>query len=39
MVWRNGRSTIVLSDPLPDFSHLSVNFTLDSLANRLPKAG
>jgi len=38
MTWRNGRSTIVLSDPLPDFSHLGVNFTLDALSNRLPKA-
>jgi hypothetical protein len=39
MTWRNSRSTIVLSDPLPDFSHLGVRFTLDLLANRLAKAG
>ena len=39
MTWRNGRSTIVLSDPLPDFTYLSVRFTIDALAGRLPKAG
>ncbi len=39
MTWRNGRSTIVLSDPVADAVHLSVRFTLDALADRVSKAG
>jgi len=35
MIWRNGRSTIELDDPLPDMSHLSVSFTVDALAAKV----
>jgi len=39
MTWRNGRSTIFLSDPTADAVNLTVRFTLDALAERIPKAG
>jgi len=39
MRWRNGRSTIELSDPLPDYSHLGVAMTVDADAGRLPAIG
>lgn len=39
MTWRNGRSTIELSDPLADTVHLGVRLTLDADASRLAKAG
>lgn len=35
MTWRNGRSTIELSDPRPTGETLSVRFTLDAAADRL----
>lgn len=39
ITWRNGHSTIMLSDPTPDAAHLSVRFTLDALAGQAAKAG
>ena len=39
MIWRNGRSTIVLSDPMADAVNLSVHFTLDALADKATQAG
>jgi hypothetical protein len=38
MTWRNGRSTIHLSDPLTDYANLGVRLTLDALARQLPRA-
>jgi len=39
MQWKNGRSTITLSDPLPNTTQLEVRFTLDAMAARLDAAG
>jgi hypothetical protein len=36
MIWRNGRSTIRLSDPIRSSLSLSVRLSLDAAANRLP---
>jgi hypothetical protein len=36
--WRNGRSTIVLDDPIHDMASLRVTYTLDALASALPAA-
>lgn len=37
MIWRNGRSTVLLSDPLPDYTHLSVRFIYGPLSTQLSK--
>ena len=39
MEWRNGRSTITLSDPIPNATKLSVNYTIDAAEKRLPRLG
>jgi hypothetical protein len=39
MIWRNGRSTIVLDDPLAGAVNLGVRLTVDALAAEVPKSG
>lgn len=36
MTWKNGRSTIALSDPAPSLIQLGVTITRDAAASRLP---